>query len=414
MPFIPRLLRGTIIGLLCLTLLSVPYQSVHAADPNPTAKFDDPAALDQDQELTAQTGCARSNYEPINTAFEQEVVVLVNQERADNGLAPLKLNTDLSYAARFHARDLLVDDYFEHDSYDRQNGNLVKVCDWNTRIENYYSNRYWLGENIAAGQRTPEEAMQSWMNSEGHRANILRPEFREMGVGYFDGGGKYYAYWDQDFGSRSSVYPLIINSEAASTDNTAVQLYIYGQGTWDEMRLRNDNDAWGPWQSFQSNVSWQLDWTAGTRTVSVELRKSGQATGASASDSINLTTNGSTLQVTPTTLNFIYNQAEGKMYPSAAVTISPVNANGGTTLSWQASKTASWIDLSRSSGQTPNDSIQVSPDASITNSVGSYDGTITITVIAPANTQGSPKTVNVHISVVKDMPYSIFMPSITH
>lgn len=54
------------------------------------------------------------------------------------------------------------------------------------------------GENIAAGQRTPDEVMQAWMNSSGHRANILNAKYTELGVGYYK-GGSYGVYWVQEF-----------------------------------------------------------------------------------------------------------------------------------------------------------------------------------------------------------------------
>jgi hypothetical protein len=191
----------------------------------------------------------------------------------------------LENAARYHATDLAQDNYFDHSSYDRSGGALALICATGTRIGTYYAGANAWGENIAAGYSSPSSVMNAWMNSPGHRANILSTNFREIGVGYYAGGGDYYQYWVQDFGRHNNVYPLIINRDAANTNSTQVALYIYG--TWSEMRLRNDNGAWGAWQPFQNNFAWTLDAASGTRTVNAEVRSGG--TTVAASDTIYLT-----------------------------------------------------------------------------------------------------------------------------
>ncbi len=114
-----------------------------------------------------------------------------------------------------------------------------------------------MGENIAAGYSTPQEVMNGWMNSTGHRNNILSTNNWEIGVGYASvNGSDYGRYWTQDFGERNGVYPLIINRDAASTDSRHVSLYIYG--SFQQMRLKNDSGAWGDWQTFQNNVAWTI------------------------------------------------------------------------------------------------------------------------------------------------------------
>ena len=108
--------------------------------------------------------------------FESEVIDLVNVERAAEGLAPLNYDARLAAAARDHSEDMGLQDYFSHTSLD---GRTVSE-----RIEDagYSWNTY--GENIAAGQPTPEDVIDSWMSSQGHRANILNPNFCDIGVGY--------------------------------------------------------------------------------------------------------------------------------------------------------------------------------------------------------------------------------------
>lgn len=218
-------------------------------------------------------GCGGELVEPTDFGMEQQVAELVNQERAAVGLPPMKLVAGLSNAARYHAADMTHDDYFDHDSYDRINATLVKSCDWFQRIQAYYPSP--RAENIAWGYRTPASVMNGWMNSSGHRANILG-DYREIGVGLYEWR------WVQDFGSRRDVYPLIINGEAASTDDPQVTLYLYGE--WDEVRLRNDGGQWSEWSAFESQMTWRINATAGKHLVEAEVRNA-DAT-VSSSDSI--------------------------------------------------------------------------------------------------------------------------------
>jgi uncharacterized protein YkwD len=234
--------------------------------------------------LPLYSGCGGVASPPVSNAeYEQRLVELVNQARLNNGsLPPLKRTSSLDQASRYHAIDMAQDSYFEHNTYDRNtHGQLVFVCNWDTRILTYYSNPWALAENIAAGQTTPEQAMNSWMGSSGHRANILDTNNWEIGVGYYS-GGPWGHYWVQDFGQREGVYPLVINREDDLTFFANVTIYIYG--SWSEMRLRNDNGAWGGWQTFQNQFSWTLQNQGGMRSVSAELRAG--ATTASTSDTI--------------------------------------------------------------------------------------------------------------------------------
>jgi len=91
--------------------------------------------------LPTYTGCGGVPGVPSsNEAYEQQVLERVNTVRADNGLPPLKRVPSLDDAGRYHATDMAQDDYFNHASYDRSGGNLVKACDWSARIQSYYPN----------------------------------------------------------------------------------------------------------------------------------------------------------------------------------------------------------------------------------------------------------------------------------
>ncbi|MFC5286388.1 CAP domain-containing protein [Actinokineospora guangxiensis] len=121
---------------------------------------------------------------------ESAVLALVNTERADSGCGPVRWNADLADAARAHSVDMAEQDYFDHTSLDGRSP-FDRM-----RAHGYDSPG---GENIAAGQRTPESVMESWMTSPGHRANILNCDYTTLGVG-IGKGGSYGVYWTQNFG----------------------------------------------------------------------------------------------------------------------------------------------------------------------------------------------------------------------
>ena len=390
-----------LIALLLLVFLLLPAHPARAADPDP--EIGEPAVtqaeLDESGVQPQFTGCTRANVAVQNAAYEQQVVELVNQRRAENSLPPLWRNTDLDYAGRFHSKDLLDDNYFQHNSFDRQGGNLVEVCAWSTRISNFYSNWSNLGENIAWGYATPEAVMQGWMNSPGHKANILNSGYREFGVGYYS------SRWTQDFGARSAVYPVVINREAASTGAPQVSLYIYRQAAdWTEMRLRNNSGSWTAWEPFAADKAWTLEWISGTRTVTVEVRKG--STVRQASDTINLTTSGNVLGNLPDALRFVYDRSSGKMSPPSAA-LQPRNTSSGTVLNWQFASGAGWLNPQSGSGSTPNSSITVAPSGSTLQNVGTYNTTLTFT--AP---NAPPKQIQVELVVVDALDNTLFLSSI--
>ena len=108
--------------------------------------------------------------------WQQEVFALVNAERAKQGLAPLTY-----YSAAQSAADIRVQEIITQFSHTRPDGSSCFT------VLNTLGIKYWsAGENIAAGQRSPEQVMQSWMNSDGHRANILNNNFNAIVVGYKD------------------------------------------------------------------------------------------------------------------------------------------------------------------------------------------------------------------------------------
>ncbi|EFM08686.1 SCP-like extracellular [Paenibacillus curdlanolyticus YK9] len=119
------------------------------------------------------------------SAFAQQVVTLVNQERAKVGLAALSTDSLLTTVATDKAKDMYNNNYFSHTS--PTYGSPFDM------MRAYGVSYSYAGENIAKGQRTPQEVMTAWMNSAGHKANILSQNFKKIGVAYYNGE------WVQEF-----------------------------------------------------------------------------------------------------------------------------------------------------------------------------------------------------------------------
>lgn len=136
-------------------------------------------------------------------SFEQKLLTLVNQERAKRRRKPLVLNESLTYAARYHAMDMAVDNYFDHETKDqRNNGSHQKICSVFERMNYFVKNDIFArAENIAVGEQSPEQVMRDWMSSKGHRNNILDKDTKYIGLAYiYVEGSQWGGYWVQSFG----------------------------------------------------------------------------------------------------------------------------------------------------------------------------------------------------------------------
>ena len=122
-------------------------------------------------------------------SFETRVVELTNVERAKQGLAALKIDSELSKVAKLKSQDIQSEGYFDHNS--PTYGSPFDM------MKQFGISYRGAGENIAKGQRTPEEVVTAWMNSEGHRKNIMG-NFTHIGVGYLSTGN----VWTQMFISK--------------------------------------------------------------------------------------------------------------------------------------------------------------------------------------------------------------------
>ncbi|MEU9238916.1 CAP domain-containing protein [Streptomyces sp. NPDC048385] len=123
---------------------------------------------------------------------QAEVLDLTNRERTRAGLRPLAVDPQLAAAAQAYSTDMAARDFYSHTSPEG-------TQPWD-RAAAAGSRRRTIGENIACGQRSAAEVVDGWMNSPGHRANILRPDFTHLGTG-FAGGGRAGTYWTQLFGA---------------------------------------------------------------------------------------------------------------------------------------------------------------------------------------------------------------------
>ncbi|MBD5466209.1 MAG: hypothetical protein HDR22_10445 [Lachnospiraceae bacterium] len=130
----------------------------------------------------------QSEEDSAEASFAEQVVKLVNEERAKAGLNPVSLDKEIEAAALIRAKE--IQSSFSHT---RPNGSSFSTVLKEQGIR--YSG---AGENIAWGQISPEAVMEAWMNSDGHRANILNPKFTKLGVGY-DQSAKGRNYWVQLF-----------------------------------------------------------------------------------------------------------------------------------------------------------------------------------------------------------------------
>ncbi len=121
---------------------------------------------------------------------ERQVVTITNQYRKNNGLSAVKIDWQLSRVARYKSRDMRDQGYFSHNS-PTYGSPFNMMRDFNISYTR-------ASENIAAGQSSPRSVVSSWMNSSGHRKNILDPNVTHIGVGYAEGGSKS-TYWTQMF-----------------------------------------------------------------------------------------------------------------------------------------------------------------------------------------------------------------------
>ncbi len=208
---------------------------------------------------------------------EGRTVYLGNLARREQGRPPLRWNAEMTQAARWYSWDSVENrapGFCGHmDTLGRWPAERVPTFGYQGRCG---------AENAFCGYVTPEYAIEGWMNSEGHRANLLSAGSREVGLGYYrrqsDGRG----YVTQDFGWDEVYPPVIIENEALQTTTSDVDLYIYsneeqggftGLGPATAMQVANEPCFTGAtWEPYTAERSWTLDGGTGWRTVYVKTQ----------------------------------------------------------------------------------------------------------------------------------------------
>ncbi|MBT8227230.1 MAG: CAP domain-containing protein [Dactylosporangium sp.] len=151
-----------------------------------------PSSAKPSPSKTAASQTKTTTVQTANTSMEDQVVALVNTERATAGCSAVTVDSRLTTAARGHSSDMATRGYFSHDT--------PEGVTFSARITKAGYTWSTAGENIAMGQSTAAAVMKAWMNSSGHKANILNCSFRNIGVGLAYNSSKR-PYWTQDFGT---------------------------------------------------------------------------------------------------------------------------------------------------------------------------------------------------------------------
>ncbi|UUU32522.1 CAP domain-containing protein [Streptomyces sp. CA-210063] len=165
-----------------------------SARPTPTPTADQPrktTSPPSTPKATRPATAPRTSTSSVDSGPTARVLALVNAERDKAGCAPVTENAKLTKAAQNHSQDMA-----DHQNMSHTGSDGSSMTDRLARVGYAYRS---AGENVAAGYGTPESVMDGWMNSSGHRANILNCGFKEIGIGLAQPGN----YWTQNFGSSA-------------------------------------------------------------------------------------------------------------------------------------------------------------------------------------------------------------------
>jgi hypothetical protein len=292
-----------------------------------------------------------------------DLVARINHERVARGMAPYALNADLTRAAQAHANDIASTGNYSHIGSDGST-----VFDRVARVGfGAYSWGRRLGENWA-WYPNAATAMAMWMDSPPHRANILHPLYREIGVGIAPSRGN--TVFVVDFGAEPNVLPFFIDSGAGETGSPDVTLTLTNEdvmpdgdgsnimGSAVQVQISNvANFAGAQWQPFASQIPWKLSPGGGTKTVYVKYRDARGRT-ATASDSIVLVAAATMTRAPRPT-------ATATVAPTSTVTDTPtLEPTETATPESTPTETATAIPDTPTASPTPSVSqTQVTPDA---------------------------------------------------
>lgn len=199
---------------------------------------------------------------------EDAVIALVNEARAKAGVAPV-VKSDLLLPPANHRAEEAAEKF----SHTRPDG-----TQWKTVFDEFGVESSYRGENLAYGQKTAAAVMKAWMNSTGHRKNILNARFTEMAVGYYEMNGV--PYWSQLFiegdGTPEETVPLVLDetqptatvdgvnlnlrskpdsdSDALMVLLDGTEMYVIGeQGSWTQVRLVDGTEGWASTKYLKFN-----------------------------------------------------------------------------------------------------------------------------------------------------------------
>lgn len=162
-------------------ILNKHFKNPHMIHPKDEVELPDGSTGQSTDKPSAGDSAGSGTEERQAESTQAEAILkLVNQERQKAGVEPLTLSDQLTKVANIKAKDMADKNYFSHDS-----PTYGSPFDMMKQFGISYS---YAGENIAAGQKSAEEVMNSWMNSSGHKANILNKNFTQLGVGFYRGG----------------------------------------------------------------------------------------------------------------------------------------------------------------------------------------------------------------------------------
>jgi len=234
---------------------------------------------------------AEVSRQAITVPIPWQVIELTNVERLREGLPPLAYNLRLEQSAQGHSQAMADDHFYDHV-------NPLTGSQFQDRITAAGYGWFTCAENIAAGYVDAQDVVTGWMNSPGHRANILNGDYREIGTGYAyvdPDPQNYKTFWTQNFGAQADYFPIVLANEAYYTATNGVQAYIYGQEVGaTQMRFAIDGGMFGAWEAYTPVKDLTLPNTPGEHTVAVEIQ-TGAGVSYNASDTIILLGSGETV-----------------------------------------------------------------------------------------------------------------------
>lgn len=226
--------------------------------------------------MTAILLLALPGFSNYSTTLEwpHEMVARVNDYRERENLPPLKAHPNLMRASQGYAEFMASKEHYGHYGSDGSDPDgRAKACGFSEPV----------GENIAANQSDPKEVVIAWMNSTGHRKNILSKDYRYVGAGFSENSKSkmYKRLWVMNYSWGDQGHPLIIDLDAYSTSQNQVNLYLYAPSDAKEMRFKLDSGEWSSWTSYQAKNQFVLTGELGEKVIQSQVRtRSGKTVSA--------------------------------------------------------------------------------------------------------------------------------------